>query len=158
MRFNCRDLWRRGRAALVIVLAPVAGISAAQAACDDTCLTQIADQYRAAYVHHDPKQAPFAAHVRFMGNPRQRRAVANAIDREIELDAMLTERRYSAVDGMSTHCYLFIDARSHAASPLQRPARRWSRPRRAEPGIAHSVSALGAREDEAPPVLAQSKV
>ena len=66
MRRNFRGSWRPGWAALVIVAAPLLAASVAQAACDDACLTQIADQYRAAYVHHDPKQAPFAAQVRFM--------------------------------------------------------------------------------------------
>lgn len=67
MRRNSWICWRKGWAALVVLVAPVAGM-AAPAACADACLTQIADQYRAAYVHHDPKQAPFAAHVRFMEN------------------------------------------------------------------------------------------
>jgi hypothetical protein len=65
---NTKVSWRHGWAALVMVAAPLLGVSIANAACDDACLTQIADQYRAAYVHHDPKQAPFAAHVRFMEN------------------------------------------------------------------------------------------
>lgn len=37
-------------------------------ACDKACLESIADQYRAAYVKHDPKLAPFASHVRFTEN------------------------------------------------------------------------------------------
>src|ERR1700728_1340190 len=68
MRGNFKGSWRQGCAGLVIVAASLLGTSVAQAACDDACLTQIADQYRAAYVHHDPKQAPFAAQVRFMEN------------------------------------------------------------------------------------------
>jgi hypothetical protein len=68
MRRNIRVSWRQGAALPGIVAAALLGTSRAQAACDDACLTQIADQYRAAYVHHDPKQAPFAAHVRFMEN------------------------------------------------------------------------------------------
>ena len=68
MRGNFTSSYRQGWAALVIVAAPLLAASVAQAACDDACLTQIADQYRAAYVHHDPKQAPFAAQVRFMEN------------------------------------------------------------------------------------------
>ena len=67
MRRNSWISWRNGWAGLVVLMAPMAG-RAAPAACDDMCLTQIADQYRAAYVHHDPQQAPFAAHVRFMEN------------------------------------------------------------------------------------------
>jgi hypothetical protein len=68
MRRNIRGSWRQVCAALGIVAAALLGTSRAHAACDDACLTQIADQYRAAYVHHDPKQAPFAAQVRFMEN------------------------------------------------------------------------------------------
>lgn len=69
MRRNSWMSWRAGWAALVVLVAPVLGMAAAHAAaCDDACLTKIADEYRAAYVHHDPKQAPFAAHVRFMEN------------------------------------------------------------------------------------------
>jgi hypothetical protein len=68
MRRISWDSWQKGCTALLMMLSPLLGIGAAHAACDDACLTQIADQYRAAYVHHDPKQAPFAAHVRFMEN------------------------------------------------------------------------------------------
>jgi hypothetical protein len=68
MRRNFQGSWRQGRAVLVIAAAVLLGTSVARAACDDACLTQIADQYRSAYVHHDAKQAPFAAHVRFMEN------------------------------------------------------------------------------------------
>jgi hypothetical protein len=60
--------WPQGWAAVVLWVSPVLGIAAAHGACDDACLTGIADQYRAAYVHRDVKQAPFAAHVRFMEN------------------------------------------------------------------------------------------
>ncbi len=34
-------------------------------ACDDACLSDIGDRYRAAYVSHDRSKAPFARHVRF---------------------------------------------------------------------------------------------
>jgi hypothetical protein len=68
MRRNSWMCWRKGWAALAVLVAPMAGIAVAQAACDDACLTQIANRYRAAYVHRDAKQAPFAAHVRFMEN------------------------------------------------------------------------------------------
>lgn len=37
-------------------------------ACDAQCLEQIADQYRAAYLAHDPSRAPFAGIVRFTEN------------------------------------------------------------------------------------------
>ncbi len=36
--------------------------------CDDSCLTRIGDQYRAAYVQHDRARAPFASRVRFTEN------------------------------------------------------------------------------------------
>ena len=68
MRRNFQGSWRQGRAVLVIASTVLLGTSVARAACDDACLTQIADQYRSAYIHHDAKQAPFAAHVRFMEN------------------------------------------------------------------------------------------
>jgi len=53
-----------------IPLALLASISSLQAApaCDKACLEGIGDQYRAAYVKHDPKLAPFARHVRFSEN------------------------------------------------------------------------------------------
>jgi hypothetical protein len=41
---------------------------AASAACDKACLESIGDQYRAAYLKHDPKLAPFARKVRFTEN------------------------------------------------------------------------------------------
>ena len=68
MRANSAMSWWIGRMALILLAAPLLGATAAQAACDDGCLRRIADQYRAAYVHHDPTQAPFAARVRFMEN------------------------------------------------------------------------------------------
>lgn len=37
-------------------------------ACDKACLERLADQYRAAYVKHDPKLAPIAPNVRFVEN------------------------------------------------------------------------------------------
>jgi hypothetical protein len=45
-------------------------VPAAQArqACDKACLEHIGDEYRAAYVQHDPKKAPFARKVRFTEN------------------------------------------------------------------------------------------
>ena len=54
-----------GLAAVVSLWLP----GAAQAgACDKACLESIGDQYRAAYLKHDPKLAPFAKHVRFTEN------------------------------------------------------------------------------------------
>jgi hypothetical protein len=40
----------------------------AAAACDRACLEHIADQYRAAYLKHDPALAPISKHVRFTEN------------------------------------------------------------------------------------------
>jgi hypothetical protein len=42
--------------------------AAGAASCDKKCLEGIADQYRAAYLKHDPKLAPFAKKVRFTEN------------------------------------------------------------------------------------------
>ena len=39
--------------------------SAATAACDRTCLKNIAEQYLAAFVAHDPSKAPLAADARY---------------------------------------------------------------------------------------------
>ena len=50
--------------ALGVVLTP----AASAAGCDKACLEGIADQYRAAFVKHDRKLAPFAARVRFSEN------------------------------------------------------------------------------------------
>jgi hypothetical protein len=51
-------------AASLVVLAP----AARAASCDKACLERTADQYRAAYLKHDPKLAPFARKVRFTEN------------------------------------------------------------------------------------------
>lgn len=57
------------KARLVSFLMLVLPAAAAQAAgCDKACLEGIGDQYRAAYVKHDPKLAPFARKVRFTEN------------------------------------------------------------------------------------------
>ena len=42
--------------------------AAPAASCDRSCLQAIGDQYRAAWLAHDPKKAPFAAKVRFTEN------------------------------------------------------------------------------------------
>jgi hypothetical protein len=58
-------------AALSGVWALVCVMSAAgarQPACDKACMEHIGDQYRAAYLKHDPKLAPFAKRVRFTEN------------------------------------------------------------------------------------------
>jgi hypothetical protein len=54
-----------GLAAMWLVAAPA---QAARGNCDKACLEQIGDQYRAAYLKHDPKLAPFAKKVRFTEN------------------------------------------------------------------------------------------
>jgi hypothetical protein len=49
----------------------IVGITCTQAyaaSCDHACLEQIADQYRAAYLKHDPSAAPIAKSVRFSEN------------------------------------------------------------------------------------------
>lgn len=56
---------------LLPALAALLAAGAAQAkvpACDRACLQQVAVQYRAAYLAHDPGRAPFAAKVRFTEN------------------------------------------------------------------------------------------
>ncbi len=57
-------------AALIVptVLAILISTSAFAADCDKKCLEAIGDQYRAAYLKHDPKLAPFAKKVRFTEN------------------------------------------------------------------------------------------
>ncbi len=55
--------WITGLGALL--LAPVMH---AAGSCDKTCLERIADQYRAAYVKHDPAALPLARNVRFSEN------------------------------------------------------------------------------------------
>src|SRR5215510_2039326 len=54
-----------GVVAVWLVVAPAQG---ARSGCDKSCLEKIGDQYRAAYVKHDPKLAPFAGKVRFTEN------------------------------------------------------------------------------------------
>jgi len=60
----------RLRAALVAAafLLTAASQGHRAAGCDKACLEAIGDQYRAAYLAHDPSKAPFAAHVRFTEN------------------------------------------------------------------------------------------
>src|SRR5689334_25056463 len=53
----------------VLILAVCCGAPAAFAAsCDKACMEHIADQYRAAYLKHDPTLAPIAKNVRFTEN------------------------------------------------------------------------------------------
>jgi hypothetical protein len=51
-----------------VAIALVFAGSAGAASCDKKCLEDIADRYRAAYLEHDPKLAPFAKKVRFTEN------------------------------------------------------------------------------------------
>lgn len=52
----------------VFSLAPAVQLSAQSGACDAECLEKIGDQYRAAYLAHDPKLAPIAENVRYTEN------------------------------------------------------------------------------------------
>ena len=54
--------------AMLSMLASRAALAAGSSACDQACLEKIGDAYRAAYVKHDPKLAPFSAHARFTEN------------------------------------------------------------------------------------------
>lgn len=56
--------WRVGLGALLLATLTACG----REACDKVCLEQIADQYRAAYVKHDPAALPLARSVRFSEN------------------------------------------------------------------------------------------
>lgn len=60
---NIRRRFLASTAALAAGAVPLAA-----AACDKQCLEQIAAQYRAAYVAHDPGRAPLATAVRFTEN------------------------------------------------------------------------------------------
>ena len=53
---------------LAICLAPGVQLAAQTARCDAACLETIANSYRAAYLAHDPKLAPFAERVRYTEN------------------------------------------------------------------------------------------
>jgi hypothetical protein len=57
----------RVTAVLLLVSVTLAG-EAGAASCDKACLEKVADQYRAAYLRHDPALAPFARRVRFTEN------------------------------------------------------------------------------------------
>lgn len=52
----------------IMVAAAIASVPSFAASCDKQCMEGIGDQYRAAYVKHDPKLAPFAKKVRFTEN------------------------------------------------------------------------------------------
>jgi hypothetical protein len=53
---------------LLLAFAPVAHTGAQSDRCDADCLEDIGDRYRAAYLAHDPRLAPFAERVRFTEN------------------------------------------------------------------------------------------
>jgi hypothetical protein len=60
---------KRFIAAVGITLATAtAAVPSFAASCDKKCMEGIGDQYRAAYLKHNPKLAPFASHVRFTEN------------------------------------------------------------------------------------------
>lgn len=54
--------------ASILMTIAMSGGAQAQGACDKACLEQIMDQYRSAYLAHDPSRAPFAENVRFTEN------------------------------------------------------------------------------------------
>ena len=57
-----------GAVALIVLSAFWVGETAHAGSCDHACLEHIADQYRAAYLKHDPSLAPIAKSVRFSEN------------------------------------------------------------------------------------------
>jgi len=54
--------------ALCLLLTTVAAQASGAQRCDKVCLERIAESYRAAWLRHDPKLAPFAKRVRFVEN------------------------------------------------------------------------------------------
>jgi len=58
------------RLAIGVIASLLVAVTAAQAQndCDKACLEQIADNYRTAYLAHDPSKAPFAPKMRFTEN------------------------------------------------------------------------------------------
>jgi hypothetical protein len=71
-RFSPRGMaghWPLGAvAALGVLCAGMSAAAHAASACDQRCLEHIADEYRAAYLKHDPRLAPIASTVRFTEN------------------------------------------------------------------------------------------
>ncbi|MEO6041161.1 MAG: hypothetical protein ABIP41_04605 [Croceibacterium sp.] len=61
-------LLRTLAACLAVTAVGPISLAAKPQACDRGCLEKIAAEYRAAYLAHEPKLAPFAAHVRFTEN------------------------------------------------------------------------------------------
>jgi hypothetical protein len=64
------DVTRTGKVTIFAFAAALAALASPvfAATCDKKCLEDIGDQYRAAYLKHDPKQAPFARKVRYTEN------------------------------------------------------------------------------------------
>jgi hypothetical protein len=54
--------------ALYLLLTSMAGTASGAQSCDKTCLARIAENYRAAWLRHDPKLAPISRRVRFVEN------------------------------------------------------------------------------------------
>jgi hypothetical protein len=54
--------------AFLVAVCVCSAASQAAGSCDQSCLEHIADQYRAAYLKHDPHLAPIASDVRFTEN------------------------------------------------------------------------------------------
>ena len=89
----------RAAAVLLLVSGALAG-EAGAAACDKACLEGIADQYRAAYLKHDPKLAPFARRVRFTENNVEMRfpdATWDTVTQEVGPALTLSDTRTSNV-------------------------------------------------------------
>ena len=89
----------RAAAVLLLLSGALAG-EAGAAACDKACLEGIADQYRAAYLKHDPKLAPFARHVRFTENNVEMRfpdAPWDTVTQEVGPALTLSDTRTSNV-------------------------------------------------------------
>ena len=89
----------RAAAALLLVSGALAG-EAGAAGCDKACLEGIADQYRAAYLKHDPKLAPFARRVRFTENNVEMRfpdATWDTVTQEVGPALTLSDTRTSNV-------------------------------------------------------------
>ena len=67
--WRCGDAWPPGcHRAVYLALTGAMPLTAQQSECDAACLERIAQQYRAAYLAHDPKLAPFAEQVRYTEN------------------------------------------------------------------------------------------
>ena len=52
----------------IVMATATVSVPSFAASCDKKCMEAIGDQYRAAYLKHNPKLAPFASNVRFTEN------------------------------------------------------------------------------------------